>query len=94
MIVAVMVVRSCRPGCNCRREDLRKLLAHLKVQHAVIVGSSSGGALAIDFAIAHPQMVDGLFLIGPVLHGMEFSEQFLERARRNNEPMERGDVKA
>ena len=74
-------------------EDLRKLLMHLKVQHAVIVGSSSGGALAIDFAIAHPEMVDGLFLIGPVLHGKEFSEQFLERARRNNEPMEHDDVK-
>jgi len=32
-------------------EDVSKLLTHLKVQHAVIVGSSSGGALAIDFAI-------------------------------------------
>jgi 3-oxoadipate enol-lactonase len=75
-------------------EDLRRLLTYLNVQHAVIVGNSSGGALAIDFAIAHPQMVDGLFLIGPVLHGMEFSEQFLERARRNNEPMAQDDVKA
>lgn len=75
-------------------EDLRKLLTYLKVEHAVIVGSSSGGALAIDFAIAHPQMVDGLFLIGPVLHGMEYSAEFRERANRNNEPMERGDVKA
>src|SRR6266404_2693248 len=75
-------------------DDLRKLLTYLRVQHAVIVGSSSGGALAIDFAIAHPETVAGLFLIGPVLHGIEFSEQFLERARRNNEPMERGDVKA
>ena len=74
-------------------KDLRELLMHLKVQHAVIVGSSSGGALAIDFAIAHPEMVDGLFLIGPVLHGKEFSEEFLERARRNNEPMEHDDVK-
>jgi len=75
-------------------EDLQKLLTYLKVEHAVIVGSSSGGALAIDFAIAHPEMVDGLFLIGPVLHGMEFSEQFRERARRNNEPMQRDDIKA
>jgi pimeloyl-ACP methyl ester carboxylesterase len=39
-------------------------------------------------------MVDGLFLIGPVLNGKEFSEQFRERARRNNEPMEHDDVKA
>jgi pimeloyl-ACP methyl ester carboxylesterase len=64
------------------------------VQHAVVVGSSSGAALAIDFAIAHPEIIDGLFLIGPVLHGMEFTEQFGERARRNNEPMENDDIRA
>jgi 3-oxoadipate enol-lactonase len=75
-------------------EDLAKMLAHLKVQHAVVVGSSSGGALALDFAIAHPEMVDGLFLIGPVLHGMEYSAEFRDRANRNNEPMERDDVRA
>src|SRR6266404_9752599 len=59
-------------------EDLRELLTHLKVQHAVTVGSSSGGALAIDFAIAHPQTIDGLFLIGPVLHGMQYTDDFRE----------------
>ena len=74
--------------------DLRKLLAHLKAQHAVIVGSSSGGALAIDFAIAHPQMVDGLFLIGPVLHGMAYTAYFQERGNHNNEPIQRDDVRA
>lgn len=73
-------------------EDIAKLLAHLNVQHAVIVGSSSGAALAIDFAIEHPQMLDGLFLIGPVVHGLEYSAEFRERSNRNNEPMERGDV--
>jgi 3-oxoadipate enol-lactonase len=75
-------------------EDLTKLLRHLKVEHAVIVGSSSGGALAIDFTIAHPEMVDGLILIGPVLPGMEFSAEFRERAKRNNEPMDREDAQA
>jgi 3-oxoadipate enol-lactonase len=75
-------------------EDLRKLLMHLKVPHAVIVGSSSGGALAIDFAIAHPRMVDGLFLIGPVLHGMQYTTYFLERGARNNEPIQRDDIRA
>jgi len=74
-------------------EDLKKLLTHLKRQHAVIVGSSSGGALAIDFAIAHPQMVDGLFLIGPVLHGLPYTASFLERGARNNEPMQRDDIR-
>jgi pimeloyl-ACP methyl ester carboxylesterase len=75
-------------------EDLLKLLTHLKLQHAVLVGSSSGGALAIDFAIAHPQMVDGLFLIGPVLHGMQYTDDFRERASRNNEPIQHDDIRA
>src|SRR5436190_13969522 len=75
-------------------EDLAKLLRHLKVEHALVAGSSSGGALAIDFAIKHPKMVDGLFLIGPVLHGMEYSAEFQTRANRNNEPMKRDDVRA
>jgi 3-oxoadipate enol-lactonase len=73
-------------------QDLVKLLTHLKVQHAVVVGSSSGGALAIDFAIEHPEMVDGLFLIGPVLHGMQYTHDFLERSRRNSEPLQRDDI--
>src|SRR5436190_12280454 len=34
-------------------EDLAKLLRHLTIEHAFIVGSSSGAALAIDFAIQH-----------------------------------------
>jgi 3-oxoadipate enol-lactonase len=75
-------------------EDLANLLKYLKVEHAFIAGSSSGGALAIDFAIKHPEIVDGLFLIGPVLHGMEYSAEFRARAHRNNEPMARDDPRA
>ena len=75
-------------------EDLAKLLSYLKLQHAVVAGSSSGAALAIDFALEHPEMVDGLFLVGPVLHGLEYSAAFRERANRNNEPMARDDVRA
>jgi len=74
-------------------EDLRKVMLHLNERHAGIVGNSAGGALAIDFAIEHPEMVDGLFLIGPVLHGMKYTERFLERANRNNEPLQRGDIR-
>jgi 3-oxoadipate enol-lactonase len=74
-------------------EDLAKLLSHLKVERAVIVGSSSGGALAVDFAVAHPETANGLFLIGPVLHGMEYTAEFHQRADRNNMPMEHNDVK-
>jgi pimeloyl-ACP methyl ester carboxylesterase len=75
-------------------DDLYKLLTRLNVSHAVVVGSSSGGALAIDFALEHPRMVDGLLLLGPVLHGMRDSAYFVERGDKNNEPVRRGDLKA
>src|SRR5262249_24392634 len=51
-------------------DDLRQVMTQVHMQTAVIVGNSSGGALAIDFALDHPESVDGLFLIGPVVHGM------------------------
>ena len=52
-------------------EDLFVLLTHLKVRPAIVAGNSSGGALAIDFALAHPEMVEGLVLLGPVVQGMD-----------------------
>jgi 3-oxoadipate enol-lactonase len=75
-------------------EDLHALLAHLNVAHAVVAGSSSGAALAIDFALAHPESVEGLLLIGPVVDGLGVSNAFEERAKKNREPLERGDVRA
>jgi pimeloyl-ACP methyl ester carboxylesterase len=74
-------------------EDLAALLAHAKVQRASVVGCSSGSALAIDFAIHHPESVENLVLIGPVVHGLPSSSFFDERGRQNSAPLEKGDVK-
>jgi hypothetical protein len=63
------------------------------MQGAVIVGNSSGGALAIDFALEHPEVVDGLFLIGPVVHGMRSTDHFAERGERNQAPLDKNDAK-
>jgi 3-oxoadipate enol-lactonase len=35
------------------------------LEHATLVGSSSGGGVAVDYALAHPEHVDGLVLVGP-----------------------------
>jgi len=50
-------------------EDIRALLAHLGVTKSFLVGSSMGGAYAIDFALAYPEMVDGMLLVAPGLSG-------------------------
>ena len=73
--------------------DLLLLMQQVGISRAIIVGNSSGGGLALDFALAHPERTEGLFLIGPVVHGMPSSSYFLERGNRNSEPMARNDVK-
>jgi 3-oxoadipate enol-lactonase len=50
-------------------DDLRAVLEHVHASPAFLVGSSMGGAFAIDFALAHPEMVRGLLLAAPGLSG-------------------------
>jgi len=60
-------------------EDLRALLAFLKVEVAVLIGSSFGGQLAIDFALAYPRQVRVLVLVTPGLSGFPLSDSMLKR---------------
>jgi 3-oxoadipate enol-lactonase len=46
-------------------DDLAALLHHLEVGHASLVGSSHGAQLAIDFTLAHPEIVQELVLLDP-----------------------------
>ncbi|MBI4608568.1 MAG: alpha/beta fold hydrolase [Candidatus Rokubacteria bacterium] len=43
-------------------EDLRGLLRHCGIARAVVGGLSMGGNIALNFALAHPEMVDGLII--------------------------------
>ena len=60
-------------------QDLHDLLGFLKVDVAVLVGSSLGGGLAIDFALAHPRRVRALVLVAPGLSGFQWSESMEKR---------------
>ena len=75
-------------------DDLREVMRRTHMDRAIVVGNSSGGGLALDFALAHPEMVEAMLLIGPVVHGMASSEYFNERGSRNSAPLARGDAKA
>ena len=63
-------------------EDLRALLDHLGIPRASLVGLSLGGRIAIDFALAYPDRVDKLVLMGPGLTGYQFKIE-------NDPPMKR-----
>lgn len=50
-------------------QDIGGLIAKLGFERPLLVGSSMGGALAIDFALTHPGSVGGLLLVAPGVGG-------------------------
>ncbi|WP_103352888.1 alpha/beta fold hydrolase [Amycolatopsis sp. CA-128772] len=73
-------------------DDLRQLLDALRIESAVLVGSSLGSRTAADFAIVHPDRVDGLVLTSPGLSGMVERDPFtLGQRRQAGEAIAAGD---
>lgn len=52
-------------------EDIAALLAHLGVAKTYVMGLSNGGRLALDFTLAHPEMVDALIVVAGGVTGFE-----------------------
>lgn len=52
------------PGLDGGVQDVLAILDHLGVQRAWLFGSAVGGALALAFALRHPERVAGLILYG------------------------------
>lgn len=57
-------------------EDLEALRVNLRQDRLLLVGHSWGGMLAMAYAVAHPERVDRLILIGPGGPTLEFTEWF------------------
>ena len=74
-------------------EDLHLLLEYLEVMDAVIVASSAGSNIALEFAVTYPRMVERLILVGPVVGGLAPSEHFVHRGQANFKPLvDQGDI--
>jgi 3-oxoadipate enol-lactonase len=73
-------------------EDLATLLRSRRITSAILVGSSHGGELSIDFTIQYPKLVKQLVLVGAVLSGFPYTDHFLNRGMANSAPFEKGDV--
>jgi pimeloyl-ACP methyl ester carboxylesterase len=50
-------------GPVCRRKELKKLLDHLKVDRAHLMGCSNGGQICLDLALENPQLAASLTLV-------------------------------
>jgi 3-oxoadipate enol-lactonase len=73
-------------------EDLATLLRSREIRSAILVGSSHGGELSIDFTIQYPHLVKQLVLVGAVLGGFPYTDHFLNRGMANSAPFGKGDV--
>jgi len=61
------------------RQDLYALLQFLGIESAYLMGVSGGGALAIDFTLEHPEMVDALIPVTAGVSGFRPSEEVLKK---------------
>ncbi|MFI5980088.1 alpha/beta fold hydrolase [Streptomyces sp. NPDC051555] len=50
-------------------DDLRAVLDHFGLRRAALVGLSMGGETSLDFALAHPERVSALALVGASVSG-------------------------
>jgi len=63
-------------------EDLYSLMKLLNIKKALIVGHSFGGAIAINFALKHKKMVEGLILLSPSVDGYKVYNPFWEMLQK------------
>jgi len=61
---------------------------------ASLVGNSFGGAIALRTALASPELVDRLVLVGSGLPDWEWSEEMRDYVAREEEAVRRGDLDA
>jgi pimeloyl-ACP methyl ester carboxylesterase len=55
--------------------DCRELLDSLSIERCVLGGMSMGGFMALEFALAHPERLDGLILIDVMAQAYSAEEQ-------------------
>ncbi len=58
-------------------EDLRALLQAVGIEKTAVIGCSYGGKVALDFALAYPEMVSALVLVGSALGGYAWTDEWL-----------------
>jgi 3-oxoadipate enol-lactonase len=81
-------------GSYTAYEDPAGLLRLLGVERAHVVGISWGGRTALDFTLAHPEMVSALVLVCPSVGGEEPSEEIRRFGAEEDALVESGDLMA
>jgi pimeloyl-ACP methyl ester carboxylesterase len=74
--------------------DLVELLDGLELGPAALVAGSMGGAVAMESAIARPDLVSRLVLVGSGLQGFEMTDETKAGWGEEEAALERGDIDA
>lgn len=59
--------------------DIAAVMRAAGVERATFIGGSSGGGMAVNFSLAHPQAVERLVLVGASLDGYAYSDHWNSR---------------
>lgn len=79
-------------GAFARHEDLRALLDHLAIPRAHLLGASMGGTIMLDFALAYPERVRSLTVVGSRPAGFQFDAPPPRQAADLDAAYEAGDA--
>jgi pimeloyl-ACP methyl ester carboxylesterase len=82
------------PGPYTNAGDLIALLEELGLGPAALVGVSMGGGVALQTAVARPDLVAALVLVGSGIGGHEWSEEIVRAWEEEEAAVERGDLDA
>lgn len=75
-----------------QHEELAELLKHLGIARTHLVGISFGGKIALDFTLAHPEMVEKLVLVVPGISGGQPSPEQMKYNEIEEAALEAGDL--
>jgi pimeloyl-ACP methyl ester carboxylesterase len=82
------------PGSFSRARDLVELIESQGLESASLVGVSMGGRVALEVAVARPELVDALVLVGAGLPGHEWSQEMDAADAEEEAAFARGDFDA
>jgi 3-oxoadipate enol-lactonase len=80
------------PGRFSNAKDLVGLLERLALGPAALVGVSLGGRVALEVAVARPELVSALVLVGAGLPGHDWTEETQAGWAEEEAALERGDL--
>ena len=75
-------------------DDLDAVIRHFGCERAHLIGSSQGGRIAIDYALAKPESVLSLVLVAPALSGAPVPSSYPPAIQRLMDELEQAEEKA